>query len=306
MLRKQIFINEKILKNKPSGVLKGGSEGKEVRMLSSKGEKREALKYRKGGERMKYLKVILFLVFFVVLVTIFAFSDVSKVRVTASKANIRLKPTTQSEIISYVPIGAVLDVIKKDGDWYFVKLPPDEKGIVVTGYIHQSIVEVLEEMEKVEEIKIEEKKEEPIIKKPEIKTKSEIQNMSLSERERYFMKTDSYYPTWRKKLELAEKEKKGTTKWIWIGGGVMAIGYVVGPILTAAILSGEPAGNTLILISMGVGTLGTGTMIYGLVARHSKSGKIAKILEEGSIKGYIGADINPLKKQYTLTFTLTF
>lgn len=250
--------------------------------------------------------MILFLISFVMVLAAFVYSDVSKVRVTASKANIRLKPGTQSEIISYVPIGAVLDVIKKDGDWYLVKLPPDEMGIVVTGYIHQSIVEVLEEVKKVEERKAAEEKEDPAIKKPEIRTRTEIQSMSLSERERYFMKTDSYYPAWRKKLELAEKEKKGAKKWIWIGAGGMAIGYIIGPILTAAILSGEPAGNTLILISMGIGTLGTGTMIYGLITRHGKSGKIAKILEEGSIKGYIGADINPLKRQYAIIFTVTF
>jgi len=226
-----------------------------------------------------------------------------------SSANIRLKPNTQSAVVIRVPIGAVLDVIKQEGNWYLIKLLPDAKGIVVTGYIHQSIVEVLEEVkkvEKVEERKVEEKKEELVIKKPEIKTKADIQNISLSERERYFMTTDSYYPTWKNKLNIAEKEKKSATKWIWIGAGGMAIGYIIGPLLTATTLSGKSSGNTMVLISMGIGFMGTGTMVYGLVKRASKGRKIAKILEEGSIKGYIGADINPWKKQYAITFTISF
>ena len=91
---------------------------------------------------------------------------------TASQANIRLKPTTQSEAISKVPIGAVLDVIKKEGEWYLVKLPPDEKGIVVTGYIHQSIVEVVEEI-----------KEIPKEEKPEKAKPKEIGPPTIPERE---------------------------------------------------------------------------------------------------------------------------
>lgn len=264
---------------------------------------------------MRFLKTIFVLTIFVSVVTTFVFSDDSKVRVTASKANIRLRPTTQSTIVSAVPLGAVLEAIKKEGEWYFVKLPPDEKGIVVSGYIHQGIVEVIEglkEVEKAEKEKIgeeiitEEMKEKPTIKMPGIRTKAEIEKMTLSEKERYFMKSDPYYSTWRKKLELAEKEKKATTKWIWIGAGGMAIGYIIGPILTAATLTGEPAGNTMILVSMGVGIIGTGTMAYGLFKHGSKARKIGKIYEEGMMKGYIGADINPLMKQYNINFTLTF
>ena len=264
---------------------------------------------------MRSLKTILALILFVLVTTTFIFSDDSKVRVTASKANIRLRPTSQSAIVSTVPLGAVLEVIKKEGNWYFVKLPPDPKGIIVTGYIHQSIVEVLEEMEKVERVeekKIEEKKvpkeikEALPIKKPEIKIPAELGRIPLSEKERYFMKTDSYYLTWKRKLELAEKEKKSTTKLLWIGGGGMAVGYIVGPILTAATLIGKPAGNTMILISMGIGTIGAGTLIYGLIKRASKGRKIAKIYEEGAIKGYIGADINPGKNRYAITFAIAF
>lgn len=126
---------------------------------------------------MRHLKSILVLLIFIFVTAIFIFSDVLKVRVIVPRANIRLKPDLQSTIISRVPLGGVLDVIKKEGDWYHVKLPPDEKGIVVTGYIHQSTVEVFEEIKKEiievpKEERVEEKKQPevtpPIIKKPPI------------------------------------------------------------------------------------------------------------------------------------------
>jgi hypothetical protein len=122
---------------------------------------------------MRSLKIIFVLIFFILVTTTFIFSDVSKVRVTASKANIRLSPNTQSPIISTVPLGAVLDVIKKEGNWYYIKLSPNEKSFVVTGYIHQSIVEVVEEIKEIpQEEKVEEEKPPeitpPIIKKPPV------------------------------------------------------------------------------------------------------------------------------------------
>jgi len=258
---------------------------------------------------MRHLKAIFALAYFVLAMANFVFSDVLKVRVTASQANIRLKATIQSEILSRIPLGAVLDVIKKEGDWYFVKLPPDEKGIVVTGYIHQSTVEVLEEIEKVakaEEYKIE---QEPIVIKPEIELRTNQERRPLSEKEKYFIKTDPYYVTWKRKLDQAEEEKKGTKKWIWLGAGGMGVGYLVMPIAGALAASGGRGeeGNTMVTIGMGVGIMGTATMIYGLITHHGKSEKIGKILEEGMIKGYIlGVNINPGEKRYAVTFAVAF
>ena len=57
--------------------------------------------------KMKTLKRILFLTFFILVMGAFIFSAGLKVRVTVSKANIRLKPITQSAIVSKVPLGAL-------------------------------------------------------------------------------------------------------------------------------------------------------------------------------------------------------
>lgn len=59
---------------------------------------------------MRSLKAILALILFVLFITTFIFADDSKVRVTAARANIRLRPTTQSSVVSCIPLGAVLEM----------------------------------------------------------------------------------------------------------------------------------------------------------------------------------------------------
>jgi len=112
-----------------------------------------------------------------------------KVRVVASQANIRLKPDLQSAILSKVPLGGSLDAIKKEGDWYQIKLPPDEKGIVVIGYIHQSTVEIAEE---IKDLGKEEKT---------LETKSKSIEQTIKRREKEQIEEEKL------KNELAEEQK---------------------------------------------------------------------------------------------------
>ncbi len=106
---------------------------------------------------MKSLKALLFLCFFIFVTVTPVFSEVAKVRVTTPAANIRLEPTTKSTVIARIPLGTVLDVVKKEGNWYFVKLPQIKGSLVVMGYVHQNIVEVIQEAKEVEEKKVVEK-----------------------------------------------------------------------------------------------------------------------------------------------------
>ncbi len=69
------------------------------------------------------------------------YSKSLKVRIIASNANVRIKPEKQSKVISSVPLGAILEVQKKEGEWYLVMLPIAQGGFNITGYIHQSTVE---------------------------------------------------------------------------------------------------------------------------------------------------------------------
>jgi hypothetical protein len=62
-----------------------------------------------------------------------------KLKVMAELANIRLKPSISSAIIRQIPEGAILESIRKEGEFYLVKLEPDESG-AVSGYVHESLV----------------------------------------------------------------------------------------------------------------------------------------------------------------------
>ena len=66
-----------------------------------------------------------------------------KLRVTAEQANIREKPDITSAILQQLPEGATLEAERKEGEWYAVPVERAEGGLIL-GYIHESLVMVLE------------------------------------------------------------------------------------------------------------------------------------------------------------------
>lgn len=89
-------------------------------------------------------------IFLLLILFLFSFSHFvegadMKIRVTVNTGNVRLKPSLKSMLIAQVNGGQVLEVLKKIENWYFVNLPPDEKGIIISGYIYHSIVEEISE-----------------------------------------------------------------------------------------------------------------------------------------------------------------
>jgi hypothetical protein len=63
------------------------------------------------------------------------------VKVKVPSANVRSKPDASAAIIAKVTVGAVLKVFGKEGVWYEVGVF-DPSGKELTGYIHDSVVEV--------------------------------------------------------------------------------------------------------------------------------------------------------------------
>ena len=247
---------------------------------------------------MRSLKTILALVLFVLIAANFIFSDDQKVRVTASKANIRLRPTTQSTIVSAVPLGAVLEVIKKEGNWYFVKLPPDKKGILVTGYIHQSIVEIIEEMERIEkaeEKKAEEKKADFIVEKEKplkIPSKPVEPPKGVSE--------DLDYSRWKEEYFRAEKGIDLGAKYQTIG----LIAMIAGPGIWVL---GEITDSTILSIIGPIAEFGGIPLwMYGGSKKARAEEKLQALEKEGRVKKYLTAYVNPQKKCYAITFTISF
>jgi len=80
----------------------------------------------------------------------------TRIKVTAEQANLREKPDIGSAIVQQVPEGIVLEADKKEGEWFFVRHTLEDGG-VIGGYIHESLVEVVEEGVSVEEPKAVEK-----------------------------------------------------------------------------------------------------------------------------------------------------
>jgi len=95
----------------------------------------------KVSKKLIFKKVLLFLCIFSLMISISVLGADFKLRVITKRANVRLKPSLSSDILSQVPFGAILESQGKFGNWYKVNLPADESGFVVSGYIYESIVE---------------------------------------------------------------------------------------------------------------------------------------------------------------------
>jgi hypothetical protein len=67
-----------------------------------------------------------------------------KVKVTAEQANLREKPDIGSAIVQQIPEGTVLEADRKEGEWFFVRFTLEDGG-VIGGYIHESLVVVVEQ-----------------------------------------------------------------------------------------------------------------------------------------------------------------
>jgi YD repeat-containing protein len=112
--------------------------------------------------KVRILPVIIILAILVPIVEAAQANQAVRLKVTAELANIRLKPSIGSVIIRQIPQGDILEALGREGEWYLVKLEPDDRGNV-SGYVHESLVLPLEETDrpgrKAQPI-------EPIIKQP--------------------------------------------------------------------------------------------------------------------------------------------
>jgi len=67
-----------------------------------------------------------------------------KIRVTAASV-VRLEPSSEAAVLGEVGRGEIFVEAERTGEWYRIILPANEEGFVLSGYIHQSRVEVIEE-----------------------------------------------------------------------------------------------------------------------------------------------------------------
>jgi hypothetical protein len=67
-----------------------------------------------------------------------------KLRVTAEQANIRERPDIMSAILQQLPEGATIEAERKEGEWYALLVAKEGGGSVI-GYVHESLVAVIDE-----------------------------------------------------------------------------------------------------------------------------------------------------------------
>jgi len=75
-----------------------------------------------------------------------------KLEVKVKKANIRKGPSLHSPVISQASQGTILESEKQVGDWFRIKVIPQKGKKAVTGYIHQSTVEVIVDLREAAEM----------------------------------------------------------------------------------------------------------------------------------------------------------
>ncbi len=87
--------------------------------------------------------VITTAILFSLLNSAFSQDVIIKLKVVAEQANIRLKPDISSIIIRQVPKGTILDSKGKEDDWFVVLLLTNQETSI-SGYVHESLVAVIE------------------------------------------------------------------------------------------------------------------------------------------------------------------
>jgi opacity protein-like surface antigen len=89
-------------------------------------------------------KIILIFVIMILVGAMAVWGGGIKLRVTAEQANIREKPDIMSAILQQLPEGATLEAERKEGEWFAVLVEKQEGGFIL-GYVHESLVMVMEE-----------------------------------------------------------------------------------------------------------------------------------------------------------------
>ncbi len=216
------------------------------------------------------------------------FAQESKIRIIEKNAVLRLKPNEESVIIKKLPIGAELKSVKTTNDWVMVEMPPDEDGIVIIGYVHNSFVEF--EIESPGAIK---RIEPPIIKKTdELKPDKE-------------KSTDELF-SWRQKLAKA-KSRRSTGTVLAVSGGIVFTACMVLTFVNQESEFDFPYFKKKARIGYVIGdAIGLVALITGLAISLPASSGIKEIEEEGKIKGYLKAGSLPEYRAVGFQFILSF
>jgi hypothetical protein len=92
--------------------------------------------------------ILLVLVCFLLTFAERAEGEQAKLKVIVKRANVRLKPDLNSRVLKVVQEGTVIESEGKEQAWYKISIPADTPGFIISGYIHESVVTVVEDAQK--------------------------------------------------------------------------------------------------------------------------------------------------------------
>lgn len=139
-------------------------------------------------------------------------SPVIKLKVTAEIANVRVKPFIGSNIVRQFPEGTVLEAERKEGEWFLVKMEPDETG-TISGYVHESLVLALGDVPITEPVPA------PVVEIPQVIPLPEPKAAQPEPIET----PPSVYEATREIMAAAAAESP-VSLFLWGGGGITAVG----------------------------------------------------------------------------------
>ncbi len=95
------------------------------------------------SRRLGAWRLVAMLVVGCALIATGAFAQTQRLRVKIGPANVYERPRTDSDVFMVAPEGTVLDVLGREGEWYWVLLPADGNGQRRAGYVAVYLVELI-------------------------------------------------------------------------------------------------------------------------------------------------------------------
>lgn len=94
---------------------------------------------------MKNQKILCFCLFLTAVLVLPASvqAQKQKVKVTLHNASIKIEPKLGSEVLKNPKVGDIFDVEKREGEWFEIVFPSKD-GVMITGYIHEMFVELID------------------------------------------------------------------------------------------------------------------------------------------------------------------
>ena len=201
-------------------------------------------------------------------------------------------PLIESPTIVGLPLGAEFSIAQRiSEEWIKINLPPNKDGIVQSGYVQVSYIQIID----VPENRIE-TDETKLIQEYEAKKK----NINVPSEETFFK--------WQREYSAA---KSRHSIWVGIGifGGLATIGGVIWIIAVEANPPEEPYLNKhapdLAWVVAGVGIL---SLVAGLIGQNSALEYVRTLESEGEAKGYVKfrAGILPTYRSIGFQLAITF